>query len=160
MKKRIERLKANWETYIPPGLDYEREKLFLLAGMGLSLFYSVFFFDGYWDSYQRLFDFREDTPRPGAKIAPFWELVDRYPAGYLIVAVSMLALVAAHYAHYRQGSKSIYLVRRLPDRGYLHRTCWTIPLVWMGVCLLAMAVTVLVYFAVYVGFTPQACLPW
>ena len=154
------RKKIDWSKYLPPGLDYEREKLFLLIGMGLSLFYSMFYFDIYWDSYQSLFEFRENKIRPGAKIDPFWELVDRYPTGYLIVAVSMLALVAAHYAHYRQGSKSIYLVRRLPDRGFLHRTCWTIPLLWMGICLLAMAVTVLVYFAVYVGFTPRACLPW
>jgi len=160
MRKKIEWNKIDWSKYIPPGIDYEREKLFFLAGMTASLFYSVFYIDCYWDAYQSLWEWHDNTLRRGAVIDPFWELVDNYPIGYLMVALSMFAVAAGHYAHYWQGSKSIYLVRRLPDRGYLRRTCWTIPLLWMGISLLTGAITLLVYFAIYVGFTPWECLPW
>lgn len=153
-------MKIDWTKYTPPGMDLSQEKGFFITGMFCSALYSLFFLNRYWDANEALW--KRGEPKelwPGAQIEPFFELLDKYLIGYLILAVCMLGLVALHYAYYRQGSKSIYLMRRLPDRKLLHRTCWTLPMLGAALCLAAAAVTLLLFYAVYINCTPQECLP-
>lgn len=153
----------NWRKYAPPGMDLEKEKGYFLAGMLVSILYSVlYYFEAYGDEYRRMWrgSGAARVPVEQYKIPPFVELLDNCLVGYVLLGLSMFAVVGFHYAHYRQGSKSIYLMRRLPDGGYLHRTCWTLPLAGMMVCALAAAVSLALFFAVYVLYTPRACLPW
>lgn len=155
-------MKINWTKFDPPGMDTSKEQGFFITGMVLSLFYSITFLDTYWDEYCSCFD-RVGEKRvvdPRIKIDPFLEILDKRLVGYLIVAACMLVPVAIRYAYYRQGSQSIYLMRRLPDSGLLHRTCWVRPLVRMGLSLLAMLVSLAVFFGIYVFVTPAVCLPW
>lgn len=160
-------MKIDLKKYAPPGVDVEREKNLFLTGMSFSAIYSSFFFVSFWDEWEDLWyhGIREPgiqtrTLREGAVMEPFAELLDQHLVGYLILALCMFALVAAHYAYYSQGSKSIYLMRRLPDRKYLRRTCWTLPMAGVVICILAALISLLLFFGVYVGFTPKECLPW
>ena len=155
-------MKINWTKFDPPGMDTSKEQGFFITGMVLSLLYSITYLDAYWDEYRGLFQRSgaEKILRPERTIIPFLEIVDKSLLGYLIVAACMLVPVAVRYAYYRQGSQSIYLMRRLPDSGLLHRTCWVRPLVRMGLSLLAMLVSLAVFFGIYVFVTPAVCLPW
>ena len=67
--------------------------------------------------------------------------------------------VGLHYAHYYRGSKSIYLMRRLPDRTLLHRQCWTLPLLALGLTLLVLVLLPALYYLIYRYATPAQCLP-
>jgi uncharacterized membrane protein YqhA len=78
--------------------------------------------------------------------------------GFLILALCMLALIVYHYAYHYQGSKSIYLMKRLPNRWEMHRRCITLPLLAALICLIAAIAFLLIYFGIYMVFTPKECL--
>lgn len=155
-------MKIDWRKYDPPGMDTNKEQSFFITGIMCSLGYSITFFDAYNDEYRRLFHRggTENILRPERTIAPFMEILDKRLMGYLILAACMFVTVAIRYAYYRQESKSIYLMRRLPDGGLLHRTCWVRPMVRMGLSLLAALVSLAVFYGIYVFVTPAVCLPW
>ena len=154
--------KIDWKKFDPPGMDGSKEQGFYMIGVIASLVYSLGYFGLYWDAYRRLFQKEGDTKviRPERAMEPFWALVDKHLMGYLIVGLCLFVTVWMRYSYYRQGSRSDYLMRRLPDAQLYHRTCWVRPLVRMGLCALAALVTLLVYFLVYVVMTPDVCLPW
>ena len=155
-------MKIDWKKFDPPGMDGTKEQGFYMLGIIASLTYSLGYFGLYWDAYRRLFQKVGNVKviRPERAMEPFWDLVGKHLIGYLIVALCLFVAVWMRYAYYRQGSRSDYLMRRLPDAQMYHRTCWVRPLVRMGLCGLAALVTLLVYFLVYVGMTPDVCLPW
>ena len=95
----------------------------------------------------------------GAMMPEFGDLLGR---AFLVVRVMLLILVvciALNYYSFHQGSKSIYLMRRLPDPMELHRRCILLPVLGMAGCLLLRGVLIFVYFAVYMLATPEGCLP-
>lgn len=155
-------MKIDWKKFDPPGMDGTKEQGFYMLGIIASLTYSLGYFGLYWDAYRRLFQKVGNVKviRPERAMEPFWDLVGKHLIGYLIVALCLFVAVWMRYAYYRQGSRSDYLMRRLPDAQMYHRTCWVRPLVRMGLCGLVALVTLLVYFLVYVGMTPDVCLPW
>lgn len=66
--------------------------------------------------------------RPGAVMEDFAQLLDWMLLGFAVTAVCMAALAVWHYASHFQGSRSIYTMRRLPQRWELARRCLTLPL--------------------------------
>lgn len=97
---------------------------------------------------------------PGAVIQPFGSLIGTglrfFPLFWLFLGLE----VVSAYRYHKKGSKSIYLMRRLPDRWELHRRCWGLPVVcWAGSAAL-MGVLLALYFVIYLVFTPAECLPY
>jgi len=81
----------------------------------------------------------------------------------MIVAISLVILfcliaIASRYRYYHQDSKSIYLMRRLPDRAELHRSCLVQPLLRVALVLVVMAVLLLIFYTVYMNQVPEECL--
>ena len=64
------------------------------------------------------------------------------------------------YDYHKKSTKSIYLMRRLPDKWELHRRCWGRPVIHCILSLLAVAAMTLVYFLLYLTLTPWECLPY
>ena len=156
-------MKIDLKKYDPPGMETDKEQGILVGGTALTLIISlVYFWDRYASAYRRLWDYYNGNTKilGNDPMEPFFELFGRSLGGYLIVILCMLAGVAVRYAYYWQGSKSIYLMRRLPDGGLLHRTCWVRPMVRMGLSLLAALVSLAVFYGIYVFVTPAVCLPW
>ena len=85
----------------------------------------------------------------------FCSLIDGVLLGFALLAACMLLAAAAHYLYHLQGSKSIYLMRRLPSRWELHRRCLTLPVLGAALCLVASAVLLLLYLGIYRLFTPE-----
>lgn len=156
-------MKIDLKKYDPPGMETDKEQGILVGGTVLTLIISlVYFWDRYASAYRRLWDYYNGNTKilGNDPMEPFFELFGRSLGGYLIVILCMLAGVAVRYAYYWQGSKSIYLMRRLPDRKYLHRTCWVVPLIRIEMCVLVAVASVLLCFVIYVTMTPAECLPW
>ena len=62
--------------------------------------------------------------------------------------------VIYHYSYHFKGSKSIYLMRRLPDRWELHRRCLTLPIAMAVFFLLMGFVMLLLFFWAYFAAVP------
>ena len=95
---------------------------------------------------------------PGAIMPDFTEILDRSLWGFLVAIIAALALIGVHYACHYQDSKSIYTMRRLPNRWELHRRCLTLPLYFAAVCAVLAALLLVLYFVLYMLATPAQCL--
>ena len=82
----------------------------------------------------------------------------RYFSCFGLVLIVTLSFISTHYSYHYRESKSIYLMRRLSDPWELHRRCLTLPVVGVGLALLVAFVLLMLYFAVYMGVTPEECL--
>ena len=80
---------------------------------------------------------------------------------YMLLGMTMLwcvSNVVFRYLYYYQGSKSIYLMRRLPDRGELYRSCLARPIQRMVLCLVICLAILLISYAYYMKETPTRWL--
>lgn len=88
----------------------------------------------------------------------FGEMIENRYYLFIMIALFMAALAIYNYKYHFQSSKSIYLMRRLPDKGDLARRCLTLPLLGILTCIiLAVIVTGLCYW-VYMTNTPEVYL--
>ena len=82
-----------------------------------------------------------------------------YFFGFRALLVTLVS-TALLYSSYYQGSRSIYLMRRLPDgRSLLRRQIWSVPLRVMGLLLLLGVVLLAATWLVWRFVTPAQCLP-
>ena len=92
-------------------------------------------------------------------IAPFAMIFGRGLLGFWIVALCVVLLPLFHYLWHWQGSKSIYLMRRLPRRSELWRRCLAGPTVLLAITVAAAALIVLLCMLLYQTLTPAGHLP-
>lgn len=153
-------MKINLSHHAPPGINLRPERHFFAAGMICAFFYSLTFFAQYRQARAMLYEWRggKRVLMPGAIMEDFSPLLGNALIGFFILILCMLALIIYHYAYHHQGSKSIYLMKRLPNRWELHRRCLTLPFLAALLCLLAAAALLLTYFGIYMIFTPKECL--
>ena len=154
-----DKIKNFIEHSVPPGVQTSLIWKYMIFGCLGSLIYSFGFwgryFDSYWDLFVRV---GNETVLSGKMMPSFDSLYQSDMLGFKLCAVWCVAFVIHYYTYYRQGSKSVYLMKRLPSRLERHRRAFTIPcLMALGFLVLA-ALTVLVYFALYLIATPKECL--
>ena len=149
------------ETRLPLGISAKRERVNLMLGLSLSVLWAVLAY--MWAYGIALSDLY--TTQNGkrillldARMADFGQVFRFVPAGYLIFIGLLVAKGFWFQAYHRQGSMSIYLMRRLPDPREYARRCWTSPLVGVGMCLVLTAVTTAVCYLIYMKCTPATCL--
>ncbi len=147
--------------HTPPGIEIGRELRIFGLGALLAALYSCFFFGRYKDAYDHLFYYvgKERYLADGAQMAPFGELLGTSLAGFVVLALVMLCFVLYHYAYFRQGSRSVYLMKRLPQRGEYLRRIWTVPVLLALAALLLGVLFGGIYLLYYLHRTPQECLP-
>lgn len=97
---------------------------------------------------------------PGRMIASFSEIIqdcfELFPLFWLFLGLEVLFC----YGYFTRDTRSIYLMRRLPDPWELHRRCWGKPLILFVCSLVLMAGLGAVYFLIYLLITPAGCLPY
>ncbi len=147
----------------PPGIDLKQEFRVFFIGNLCSVAVSFFaFLDRYLDERRQLFTYVNGVRQQidGAIMVPFRSLINFCFTVFFFVACFMLGYIIYHYAYYRQGSMSLYLMKRLPKRSELHRRAFTVPclavLATFGIALAA----ILFYYIIYFLATPKACLPY
>ncbi len=159
MSKLIESFKRN----SPPGLSLKQEYAVFVIGNIVSAVVSIFaFLLNYIRCRAELFEYVGDKRLiiVGAIIPPFYNLIDIYFSGFIFVALVLLSYVIYHYSYYRQGSMSVYLMRRLPNKIEMHKRAWTVPLL-ASIGTIAIAIAVILFcYIIYFLATPKACLPY
>ena len=154
-------MRIDLKRRVPPGADGALEAKLTGLGLGLGAVYSlIVFLVRYSDARAALFtwDGRETVLREGVVMKDFGYLLDKTFLGFVIVALCMVVLAVWHYAGHYQGSRSIYTMRRLPDRWELHRRCLTLPVLGVLGCLVCAVILLLIFYAIYQNTTPEQCL--
>ena len=148
--------KPDLTRYAPPGFPLRTERQLFLLAMIVAVLFSLQFPARYAAALQTV---RQQLERNLPAIMPdFYQLLGRALLGFALPALCMLIYVFLHYSYHHQGSRSIYLMRRLPDPTELHRRCLTLPLLGIACCILTAAVVLMLYFAIYMTVTPKPCL--
>lgn len=151
-----------YAAWIPPGMDMRGELGFFAVGMLASAVYSCGFFFRLYQAQDALYQWDIAAGRrtliADAVMPPFYEIFGHAWLGYFILLLCMLGWGIYHAAYYRQGTKSIYLMRRLPDPLSYYRYTWASTLCAVLLCLLLAAGCLLLFFGIYHLAVPEQCL--
>ncbi len=160
-------MKVRVRDFFPPGFEYEKSCKSFIGTVSAAVVYSFIFLTNYARERSRLFYTVTDmgtgevrkTLREGAQMAPFSEVIGYSFVMFIVVFVVVIYTMILQCLYYREGSKSIYLAKRLPDKWFAWRTCFTAPLIGLFIGLFVMGLMLAIYYGVYIGFTPAQCLP-
>jgi hypothetical protein len=155
-------MRINLNRYLPPGVNAYQEMKWLMIGSLASILYSFGFLIHYMESYQDLFLYNdhgvEKVLNTNAVMPDFIVVLGSSLTGFLILGLCMAVVIIYHYVYHYLGSKSIYLMKRLPSRLELHKRCFTLPLLAIAICFFTAMILLFIYYAIYIAFTPKACL--
>lgn len=153
-----------FEKYTPPGIQFNRQLRACFYGLGAAVVWSLSYLVKYMGAYEKLYTYRmtEKVLIEGAVMTDFHVLIeDGFGCfdAFLIFYLVMCALAVYYYLSYYQGSKAIYLMRRLPDRWELYRRCITLPFVMLVLGVVTQIALWMLYYGIYLSCTPEQCLP-
>ena len=150
---KLEKL-ARW---VPPGFPLKRELTFYGWAAALSLLWSL--------RYLPLLSAAKttmSTPENMSYTAPDFLFLVTNTRCLLLYKLSLLlplVFLLRHYAYHYRGSRSVYLMRRLPDHREFRRRCLALPLAALACFILLAAANVLLYFGLYYLVMPDANIP-
>ena len=78
--------------------------------------------------------------------------------GFSLLFLGAAILAAYNYSGFRNGSKSYYLMRRLPDKWEYHRRCLALPLAATLAGLVLIPILMGLFYVLYLHATPAQCL--
>lgn len=153
-------MREYFDKNLPPGMNPGEERKFVKIGLVLSALLGGLDLIQYFTELSNLYRYREGKRwlDESMTMPDFAEIFVRFPIGFSILAVCMLGFVVYHYVYYYRESKSIYLMRRLPNRFEIHRRAWTYPLWVILLCVVCTVVLFWLFFGLYLWITPNACL--
>lgn len=154
-------MKADIGRLVPAGIDAVQEGKWILAGLGGSAGFSfLLFIVRCCRARGNLFTMRlgKRVLIEGAVMAEFKDVLGIAFAGFAVLSIAILGLAAYHYFYHRIGSRSIYLMRRLPDKSELHRRCLALPAGGIVCCACAGFLLLCIYYWIYIAMTPEQCL--
>lgn len=148
--------------YLPVGYPVER----MVQGVGIlwaamalgSLPYLYRLGDARSDLYFYRGTALEPTLIPDARMLDFHVILEGSFSVVPFFVGLFLAFMGSLYVYHFSESRSIYLMRRLPNRWELLRRCITLPLVGIGGMLILVCILFFVYYGLYFIFTPEAAL--
>jgi hypothetical protein len=150
---------SGWNRLAPLGCDGVKEIGGIIKGLAGSAVVAAFwFFITYFTYYNMLFEEMagELVLRDDVRMIPFRRVVGNSFVGFVLLAVVMVCLGIYHRAIHYQGSRSIDLLRRLPDRWEGFRRCWAIPLLGLAAAVLLTLALLGGFWLFYDWMTPAA----
>ena len=155
------RLQPDLDRYIPAGLSWQKEagKIGLWLGLCAAFGFFVFVLQ-YLPVRNDLMEWKDGQQYLiyGAVMCDFAECMDCVLWMFPVVAVACIAQAWGYYQYHREGSMSIYLMRRLPNRWELHRRCLVFPFAGLVLCVVSAFLTVVLCYVYYMIATPESCL--
>lgn len=158
----------------PPGYDGESEYKRTRIFYWIAVVWSLKFFFHYYNAYKDLFydastmafwgkysgmGLEHGELLPDVKIVSFHEILSDSFLFFVPLLLVLAVSAISHYLYYSQGSRSILLVRRLPDSKYVWKTCVWGPALGLAITLVTMVVLLGIFYWIYVTVTPAVCLP-
>lgn len=156
-------MRIEWKKYFPLGIEYGREMMAFWIGVGISVLYSTGFLWEYRNARSLLFEWDysmgQSVMIQGVRMEYFANLIFGRFAGFLVMTGAMLVLMVYHYFYHYMDTKSIYLMKRLPNKRELLRRCLFAPVLGIGICVLCAVLLWGIYFWIYMTATPVECIP-
>ncbi len=145
----------------PPGISLRTHGYMLVIGNLVCLLFSSSYFGRLMSAYEMLYRFSggKRVLVEGAVMPRFGELLGDGSLLFFLLSAMLFLLCVYHYTYYFHGSKSIYLMKRLPKRGVILKQIFLLPLCLSIMTLLFSLLVHGIYLAVYFLVTPVLCLP-
>ena len=155
-----DKLKNSIERIIPPGANAKQPFSFCIRGIVIGIIFNLFlFWSRYTSAFLALYEYEDGVRvRTGDMMTDFYILYDGTLVCFLAFVVAVLGFMAYYYSYYYQGSKSIYLMRRLPSRFELHKRALTTPIIMCAVFIISAFILTLINFGLYMLITPNNCI--
>lgn len=149
------------EKYAPLGIDVRKQAGWWLAGGVFATLHSMLFVLRYIGSRADLYRLKagKRVLIEGAVITDFETLTEGVFLSFYFVSIVTLLVIIYHYFYHYQGSKMMYLMKRLPEKCELHRRCITLPVTGAVLLMTWMFIVRMLYFSIYILCTPSQCLP-
>ncbi|MBQ7916896.1 MAG: hypothetical protein IJ315_08980 [Firmicutes bacterium] len=154
------KIRIDFERYAPPGMKIgEGLTAFFIAYAG-AIFISCFYFFNLGEELRSLYEWNggERVLIQGRMMKDFVEILDYHLGGFVLVGLVLIEAVIYQYLYFNaHGSKSLYVMKRLPNKWELHKRCWSLPVAGMILCGITAFVLMLLFFWAYMASTPEVC---
>lgn len=147
---------------LPEGYSPSKEIAVFFGGLFLSAAYTmILFLHRFFEARSFLYQWvgNKWILRPDACISSLSTLLDHAFFGFFLLFLLPILLAGIHYLYHTKGSKSIYLMKRLPDPRELHRRCLFLPCLMILGILAAILLLFLLCLVIYLVGTPDGCFP-
>ena len=95
----------------------------------------------------------------GTQMPYFWELQEHTYYGYILgILLVLIVQTYWNYAYYNKETKSVYVMKRLPDRKEYSRTIWVTPVIEAVFIAVIMVVHTMLDLCLYAFVTPDIAL--
>ena len=143
--------KIDWSRLVPLGIDGRKVKNGMMLALGLSAVFSLRFIADYSFASNNLYAMggTDRVLMPGAQMIWFSDLLNGVFFLFGLTALCMPIVALIFYLYHYQGSKSIYTMRRLPNKKELLRRCLFLPVCCAAACLLLSVLLLLLYYETY-----------
>lgn len=154
-------MKNKLSKFYPVGYGYKLETLFIVLLFTFFLGYAFLeFFDTFATAYYWIFDDYGGTYvlKKGAMMPDFYIMVLDSFDMFSFAPLFSIVLAVKHYYYHYQGSKSIYLMKRLPDKAQLYKRCFAVPVAMCFIAGVLIAFSVTVFYIWYIKVLPEECV--
>jgi len=154
-------MRFNWARWAPPGMQMHSEMLtYGYGGAFAALYALVHFAVAFGDAHASLYVWEggRRVILEGTLMPDFAVLFDGALTGFAVLALIAAGFLLWHYRYHYFGSKSIYLMRRLPDPTELHRRCLAIPVAVMIISAVLALMILLICYGIYMVAAPEQCI--
>ncbi len=163
-KKVFRKVDLFWarRRFMPLGINMEKTNAFFGVCIFIGIAGHFVFYGKYMLRLSEISDsIKGVTIDASMRMTPFWELQEHAYYGYLLAVLMALFLQAWwNYQYYNKTTKSVYVMKRLPDRWEYRRTIWIGPVIQALIIILIMVIQTLADLCLYVFMTPDIALPF
>lgn len=145
---------------IPVGIKAETEIWIFASALAAGICRALLFFQAYSREYNRLFEieYGKRVLINGRMMTDFYDVLDGTFDGFFIGIFAFICLIFLHYGYHHKDSKSIYTMKRLPDKYELHKRCFTVPVIGIITSIILALSLLLIFYYYYMAKTPAECL--
>lgn len=148
----------SWDKFFPVGLDWGRELRWLAAGLAASVLWALGPLLRMTEAWSAIRRYASIAVGSLGIMPPFNDIMGYGLAGFPILWLCLGALAVWHYVYHRRGSRADYTMRRLPNPWELHLRCLALPVTGIVVTLALARGIYLLYWWMYLTFTPPEAL--
>ncbi len=147
------------EKFIPLGMNIRLELSKYTSVLFIATIYSLTFLYSFWlEKSDLYYDGQNLQLLEGAIMPDFVDILNLSLFGYVVVIFAMLIMIFRYYLYHHTGTRSVYLMRRLPNKSEYHKRCLAMPIFVAILSIVLAYIFLLIYYQYYMHNTPPQCL--
>ena len=157
----MKQIRIDWNRHLPLGMDGTKTKQRMSLALGIGIGGSFRFLMRYFSARGSLYGYVNGKHQRIANrfMLPFVELLQGSFTFMAIVALGFALSTAIFYLYHYQGCRSIYTMKRLPNRWELWRRCFTVPAAFVILSGITTMILIGLYWLLWRFATPVDAFP-